>query len=61
MRGKIFMPIDYNYLLSLADINIDIRGGVIISVVDANTAFIIIRNTTNRFVIVSRNQRLGIV
>jgi hypothetical protein len=61
MRGKTFIFINYNYLLSLADINIDIKGGVIISVVDANTAFVIIRNMINRFVTVSRNQRLGIV
>jgi hypothetical protein len=55
------MPIDRDYLLSLADINIGIEGGVIVSVVDANTAFVIIRNTINRSVTVSRNQRLGIV
>jgi hypothetical protein len=55
VRGKIFIPTDRNYLLSLANINIDIREGVIISVVDANTAFIIIRNIINRSVTVSRN------
>jgi hypothetical protein len=55
VRGKISISIDHDYLLSLADINIDIRRGVIISVVDANTAFVIIRNIINRFVTVSRN------
>jgi hypothetical protein len=42
-------------LLSLADINIGIGGGVIINVIDANTAFVIIKNTINRSVTVSRN------
>jgi hypothetical protein len=56
MRGKTFIFINRDYLLSPADINIDIRGGVIISVIDANTAFVIIRNTINRSVTVSRNQ-----
>jgi hypothetical protein len=60
MRGKIFIPINRNYLFSLANINIDIRKEVIVSVVDANTAFVIVRNIINRFVTVSRNQRLGI-
>jgi hypothetical protein len=49
------MPINRDYLLSPADINIGIRGGVIISVIDANTAFVIIRNIINRSVTVSRN------
>jgi hypothetical protein len=61
VRGKTFIFTDRDYLLSPADINIGIRGGVIISVVDVNTAFVIVRNIINRFVIVSRNQRLGIV
>jgi hypothetical protein len=60
MRDKIFILTDRDYLLSPADINMSIRGGVIVSVVDANTAFVIIRNTINRSVIVSRNQRLEI-
>jgi hypothetical protein len=60
VRGKISIPTDRNYLLSPADINMGIRGGVIVSVVDANTAFVMVRNTINRSVTVSRNQRLGI-
>jgi hypothetical protein len=56
MRGKIFISINRNYLLSSADINMNIKGEVIISVIDANTAFVIIRNIINRFVTVSRNQ-----
>jgi hypothetical protein len=55
VRGKIFISIDRNYLLNLADINMGIRGGVMVSVIDANIAFVIIRNTINRFVTVSRN------
>jgi hypothetical protein len=55
------MPINRDYLLSLADINMGIKGEVMISVIDANTAFVIIRNMINRSVTVSRNQRLGIV
>jgi hypothetical protein len=61
VRGKIFISINRDYLLSPADINIDIKGGIIISVINANTAFVIIRNIINRFVTVSRNQRLRIV
>jgi hypothetical protein len=61
IRGKIFISTDYNYLFSPADINIDIKGEIIISVIDVNTAFVIVRNIINRSVTVSRNQRLRIV
>jgi hypothetical protein len=55
VRGKISIPTDRNYLLSLADININIKEGIIANVINANTAFVIIRNIINRFVTVSRN------
>jgi hypothetical protein len=55
VRGKISIFIDRDYLFSPADININIRGEVIVSVINVNTAFVIVRNIINRSVTVSRN------
>ncbi len=59
IRGKSSLPTDRDFLINSAKTDMGAGRGVSASVIDANTAGLIIRNTSNRSVTVGRKQRLG--
>lgn len=59
-RGETLLPANRDFLFNPVKAEIGIDKGVAASIVNANTINIITRNTSNRPVIISRKQRLGI-
>ena len=61
IHGKSSLPENRDFLFKSAPINMGPEGGVSASLIDAYTAFVEIKNTTNRPFVIARKHRLGMV